>query len=425
MNITFLGGAGEVGKSAYLLESDQGKERVLLDYGIKVETNGAAIPVQGTLDAMILSHAHLDHSGAIPVLYKEDEMPCFMTPPSLPLCDLLLKDSMKVNKLRGNPPLHSMAHFKKMMRNVRPVPYNRKTNAGGFDFEFKDAGHILGSASVHMNFDGKRVAYTGDIKMGQTQLHEGADWPKQDIDVLLIESTYGNENHPPRQELEKEFVEACTEVCEKGGNALVPSFAVGRSTELLSIFKAHNFQFPVYLDGMCKTATDIMLDFPKYVRDSKQLFSAVSKTQWVHNRGKRRAALEHPSAIVSSAGMCQGGPVMHYMMEMREKKNSAIFITGYQVENCPGRRLLKTKRFQYEDFDLDFSNFRVEKYDFSAHAGMSGLHEIVKRSNPKLVVVVHGDPEKSDVLAKWVYKETGCTALVPKNAEKINVEKYL
>ena len=425
MELTFLGACKEVGRAAILAEEK--KERVLLDYGVRMNDETVLpLPVRGFLDGVIVSHAHLDHSGAVPLLYKSSETPCYMTPPSLPLIDLLVQDSIKVARLRGFEHIFSHSHLKRLIRNIIPLPYARDHRiCAGMEFCFQDAGHILGSATVNFRTKDHSVLFTGDIKYTETRLHSPAYDGYKDIDVLITESTYGDRSHPPRKELEKKFVESCRRVCDSNGNVLVPSFAVGRAQELLSVLEGHGFDYPVYMDGMSKKASEIMMSFPNYLRDPKETFSALKKAIWVENAETRRAALEEPSVVISTAGFLQGGPAVHYLFRMKELPNQAVFFVGYQPEDEPGKRLLETKRFMFEDYDLDYKEIEVEYFDFSAHSGKEDLQRFTKKMNPKLAFFIHGDKGQIEPFARWTQEELGIRAIVPKLGERFDVEKYI
>jgi len=424
MELTFLGACKEVGRAAILLQEE--KERVLLDYGVRMnEETVLPLPVHGFLDGIIVSHAHLDHSGALPLLYKSSEMPCYMTPPSLPLIDLLVQDSIKVSRLRGFEHIFSKSHLKRLIRNIILVEYGREHRiCAGFKFTFQDAGHILGSATVNLKTERHSVLFTGVMKYSETRLHSPAYDDYKGVDVMISESTYGDREHPPRKELEKKFVEGCKRICDANGNVLVPSFAVGRAQEMITVLEAHKFDYPVYMDGMSKKAAEIMIEFPNYIRDFKETYSALKKAIWVEGAKTRKEALEEPSVVISTAGFLQGGPAVHYLFRMKELPNQAVFFVGYQPEGEPGQKLIDTKRFQFEDYDLDYSELEIEYFDFSAHAGKSELQRYVKKIDPKVVFLMHGEESQIGPFSKWL-EEEGFTSVVPKFGEKFSVEKYL
>ncbi len=401
MKIEFHGAAREVGRSGVLIE--EGNKRILLDYGVKLgeERNEVPLPVDGYVDAVVLSHAHLDHSGEIPSLFVKSEQPVFMTPPTIPLAKMLIEDGLKVGRIKGIKMNYSASHLKRMMRNIIPVPYKKQRSIYDIELTFQDAGHILGSASAELVFSDKKIVYTGDIKYEETRLHKPGFQKFKDVDVLIMESTYGNRLHEPREKTEKEFVEACNEVLDDGGNVVVPAFAVGRSQEVLTVLSENHFNYPVYLDGMGKAVAEVMMEFPEHLKDYDSFYKAMKKAEWVYTSRQRDRALKEPSVIVSTAGMLSGGPIMSYLLKMKElETRKAIFFTGYQVEGTPGRKLIDTGRLTYMDYDLNFSDYEIKKFDFSAHTDQKGLIELVKKVDPSLVLLNHGDKEAEKELKK-------------------------
>ncbi|NYZ79895.1 MBL fold metallo-hydrolase [Candidatus Micrarchaeota archaeon] len=426
MKLTFHGAAREVGRAGCLVEHD--RRRVMLDYGVKVspEQNITPLPVQGFLDAVIVTHAHLDHSGAVPTLFHNSEQPVFMTPPSMPLIDLLVKDSLKVNDLKGLLPIFSEQHVKRMMRNVKQVMNGEEEKvAGKMTFSFHDAGHILGAASAELNVGNQKLVYTGDIKFSASRLHNPAYDKFKAVDVLVTESTYGNREHPERTSLEKQFVESCTEICEKDGNVLVPAFAVGRSQEIIEALVSNDFNYSIYMDGMCKSAAEQMMEHPDYLRDYDEFYRAMKQAVWITNDTQRKQALDEPSVIVSTAGMLSGGPALSYLFKMRGKKDQAVFFSGYQPSDTPGYGLLHSKRLKVEGFDLDFSPFDIRYFDFSAHADKNELFAFVKKTAPKLTLIQHGEEAQALAFAKRIEDELGLTTVVPTFGQKIDVDDYV
>ncbi len=431
MNITFLGGAKEVGRSAFLLE--EGNARVLLDYGVNIEEEeipkAFPIPFKGYVDAVILSHAHLDHSGGIPLLYRDSEPKTFMTPPSIPLVELLIRDSLKIADLSDKYLPFGENELRRMMRRIGQLKYEKeKQVTEGVMVKPHDAGHVIGSVMPELDFKGRKILYTGDFNLHQTRLHDPAfsDFKPGEVDVLIIESTYADRVHPDRRELEKEFVQSCLDVLDSGGNVLVPAFALGRAQEILMILNSYNVPYPVYLDGMAKAIADIMISYPEYVRDPDALQKALMDAEWVSHPSTRRKVFKEPSIVVSPAGMMQGGHVVSYMVNMLKKSvNPAVFLTGYQVPGTPGRVLLEEKRFSVENININCSDLNVKYFDFSAHADQPDLHEMIKTVDPKLVIIVHGDPDKAPVLKQWVEDNTNAYAILPDVGDVVNIDKYL
>ena len=413
MNFTFLGGSREVGRSAFVLEDEK---RLLLEYGIKLhQRTEYPIPFQGFVDYVILSHAHLDHSGYIPAVYETCSPPCIATYPTQALSALLVKDSMKVQKLKKQKVNFSSASFKKMLTNFIPLPYNQQFSLSkNMSLTFTDAGHISGSAISTIDAGGKKVVYTGDFKLGETWMHKGAEFVDE-CDVLLIESTYAEREHPDRRKLEEQLYSDIAAVLERDGNALLPCFAVGRSQEVIQMLRYFDGGVKIFLDGMAKTASEIMLDYPSYLKNAKYLRNCLRSAEWVNSPAQRKKALSKPSVIVSPAGMLDGGPSLRYALSLNEE--SEIILTGFQVPGTNGRMLLEEKKMRVNGIIQDVKT-PVKYYDFSAHASRSDLFEFVDRASPERIFCIHGDSCES--FAEQL-RSKGYDAVAPKNGESFEV----
>ena len=386
MRLSFLGAAGEVGRSAVLLESDK---RVLLDYGVKLgERVEYPMPVQGGISAYVPSHAHLDHCGFSPALFEHDAPPVFATYPTMALSSLLIKDSMKVTRIRGERMPYSTFSFRKFESSFIPLSYGKPfqlTNQTSITLH--DAGHIPGAAIVDVRSQRRRVVYTGDFKLEETRLHRGADFVEK-VDVLVMESTYSNREHPERKSLERKLVYEIRTTLESGGNVLLPSFAVGRSQELLILMADLLPDADVFLDGMSRAATRIIMDYPSYVKDAAALRRGARNARWVESDAHRRKALERPSVIISSAGMLEGGPALSYLLKLNPR--SKVILTGYQIPGTNARMLVDERKVEVDGIVTEI-DVPVEYLDMSAHAGRKELLEFVRRANPEKVFCVHGD----------------------------------
>ena len=418
VKISFLGGAKEVGRSSYLVDIG---EKFLLDHGVKLGPIKTEYPsvVRTNLNAVILSHAHLDHSGNLPHLFDYMRSLVFMTPPTLDLSRLLWFDSIKIADREGKPPKFTKKEVDRLERFVFPTNYNRRLQlTENVAMEFFDAGHIMGAAMTKLEFKDRVLVYTGDFKAEETRLFQAADLKSVGkVDYLIMECCYGDRDHTPRKEEEKRFVEKVREIMENGGVALIPAFAIGRSQELVEILYEYKIE-PVFFDGMGQKAARIMFNFPEYLKNKKYLQKALDNAFWVENRKMRKEALKQPSAIVTTAGMLTGGTVYEYLPKLYKDKNSGILLTGYQVEDTPGRILLEHKRIKLNGSDVKVS-CQVERFDFSAHAGRSGLIKAVKTFQPEKIVLVHGEEEVMEVFAAYLREEEGFEVYTPKNGETV------
>lgn len=413
MKFSFLGGAGEVGRSAYLIEDEK---RLLLDHGIKLQQRTEyPLPFQGFIDYSIISHAHLDHSGFIPAIYEYCSPPCIATYPTQALSTLLIKDSMKVQKLKNQKVNFSGNSFRKMLSNFIPLPYGQSFHiSDNISLTFTDAGHIPGSAISAMQIGGKKVVYTGDFKLDDTWMHKGAECVNE-CDVLITESTYSQREHPDRKKLEEELYSEIAAVLEGGGNALLPCFAVGRSQEIIQMLRYFDGSVKIFLDGMAKTASEIILDYPSYVKDAKYLASCLSSVEWVNSPGQRKKALLKPSVIVSPAGMLEGGPALKYSLGLNEE--SEIILTGFQVPGTNGEMLLEQHKMRVNGIIHDVK-VPVKYFDLSAHASRSDLFKFVEKASPEKIFCVHGDAcqEFAEEL-----RAKGYDAVAPANGESFVV----
>ena len=411
-SVRFLGAASEVGRSGFVVDVG---EKILLDYGVKLTPKGIEypLPVTENLAAVVISHAHLDHTGQLPHLFTKSNTMTYMTPPTLELSKMLWFDTLKIAGLEAMDASFSKQEIHAVEKFTFAVHYNRKLKVGeNTSIELTDAGHIAGSAITKLTSPrDKTIVYTGDIRLDDTRLQVGADLPKGDCDALIIESTYGDRDHDDRKETEKTFVGDIQDTIDRGGTALVSSFAVGRSAEMVDILNEYNLNADIYLDGMCQKAARIYMSYPKYIRNPSFLKKSLDRAHWVKNISMRKAALKKPSVIVTTSGMLQGGPVYAYLPEIYKDENSKLFLTGYQVEGTPGRILLETGKINLNGIVVK-PKMKVEKYDFSSHAGKSELLKIIAKLNPKKVVLVHGDIEVMKKLLKTL-KSEGFDAVAP------------
>lgn len=410
MKIQCLGGFQEVGRNAILL---QGRENLLLDYGIKVEKEEIPLRTKERIDGLLLSHPHLDHCGMVPTIRSHT----YATAATLDQALLLLKDSIKVAKLKGCNPQFSLRDIEKMQ--VSRITFGQQFDVGSSVIDVFDSGHVPGSAGFLIETGGKRIFYTGDYRLSATRLLNGARYDLNGIDVLLTESTYSYKEHPPREQSEKELVEIINNTIAQDGNVLVPTFAVGRAAELLMILDAHKIRHPVYLDGMAKEAVDITLRYPELLRDPKALKKAVEDVVPLYSQTDRKMALKRPSVIITTAGMLSGGPVVHFLEKLHNAPNCSLVFTGFQVPDTPGRILLDTGKFINEEGDKKFDvKMKIHYLDFSAHASRSELLELIKRTNAEKTILLHGD--RCEEFAEELQQQ-GLDAIAPENSDIVEI----
>jgi len=418
LQIGFLGGTQEVGRIAVTVKTE--KTQVLLDYGVMLN-HEPGFPMHvppKDVDAIILSHSHLDHSGAIPIFYIQGKKPLYTNRLSMELNQLLISDFIHLSSYYL--PFEYL-ELKAMMQSSKHVDFNTEQKVGDIMFQFKNAGHIPGSVQTLIEAEGKRLLYTGDFNIINTRLLEGAKMDYGDLDVVIIESTYANEEHTERKELEKRFVDACTDVVEKGGIVLVPAFGVGRSQELACVLAAHHFEYPVTIDGMAREVSRVMMNYSQFLRDQRTFVDAIHSSNWVEGWRERRKATRMPGVIISPAGMLKGGPAVFYTSKIGKKSNNAIFLVSYQIPGTPGKELLE-KGICLIDGKMRKVKAQVQHFDFSSHCGASELREALKRlgGKPK-VYVLHGAEGNCELLAKWARTELGLEAAAPKTGDMLKI----
>jgi putative mRNA 3-end processing factor len=417
MLFKFLGGAREVGRSAVLM---QDSKSIMFDYGMKVGVKPEYPLAAPRVDAVVLSHAHLDHSGSVPIIYNNSLVPTFGTPPTLKLSELLLNDSLEIARKEHMQPKFHKRQISSLSNRYVGMNYHSKSEFGNFSVELYDAGHVSGSAITLVerkkSKDNRRIVYTGDYKLEEQYLHKGAEVVPSDI--LVTESTYALREHPDRNKLIDKLIESIRTTLDNGGTALVPVFAVGRSQELLSILYRHRLTPMTYVDGMARAATTIILKYQKFIKHEAVLSKAVEESMAIQDKRDRKGALDEPSIILTTAGMLNGGPVLNYITKLN--KNSRIMLTGYQVEGTNGRSLLDRGQIAIDGNPVKIST-PAEYYDLSAHAGSEDLYKYIKQSNPRVVICVHGDEKSTTTLAESLKLE-GFETYAPKIGDTIQLD---
>ena len=370
------------------------------------------------LSAVLLTHAHLDHSGLVPMLYLHSKLPVYGVEPTFKLSKVLVRDMIK---LSGYYLPFEYMDLENMLSHAVSVEYNSQFKVNDASVSMINAGHIPGSAQIIIESDGRRVLYTGDFNLVPTHLVPGADRQYNNLDAIIIESTYAADDHPDRVESERNFVLACKEVVEDGGTVLVPAFGVGRSQEIICMLSDHNFSHPIFVDGMALDAIRMLEQHPRSLRDSDLFKKAMRQAEQITNWNERRKAARTAGVIVSPAGMLKGGASVFFMENLAHNNHNGIFLVSYQVEGSPGRMLLDEGRFILRGKARKVEA-RVEKFDFSSHGGKSQLHETLKEVDKKTrVFVVHGEEAKCKLLAEWASNELGLQTSTPKPGESIDI----
>lgn len=455
VRVTALGGCREVGRSCFLLSTPETK--VLIDCGVNVGSDENGTPYLyipevtpiSQLDAVVLTHAHLDHSGLIPLLYKYGyEGPVYCTPPTRDLMALLQLDFIDVAAKEGKTIPYPSTMIRETLKHTITLDYGGVTDiAPDMKLTMHNAGHILGSSIVHFHIgDGLyNIAFTGDYKYEKTRLFDPAvnNFPR--IETIITESTYGGSRdmQPSRKEAEAQLKRIVQETVARGGTVLIPAFAVGRSQEVMlvleeAIRKGEIDKVPVYLDGMIWEATAIHTTYPEYLNSDLRTmifhkgmnpFLADCFEQ-VDSQKKRQELLTNrvPGVVLATSGMLNGGPIMEYLRAYGpDERNSLVFV-GYQAEGTMGRRLQKGWNeipvHQNGKSDVITVNLQVQTVDgFSGHSDRKQLMDYIKKMKPRPehVLTEHGDEKSCLDLASSIYRKFRVETRAPSNLETIRM----
>ncbi len=446
IRLTFLGGAREVGRSCLLVETP--KSKIIVDAGtITGVPNGYPIldiPEFNIteIDAIVISHAHLDHIGFIPVIYEMGyDGPLYLTQPTLDLATLLWLDFIDVMQRGSLKPLFTVKGIKEAVKRAITLDYGEVTDiSSDVRLTFYNAGHILGSAIVHLHIgDGwHNIVYALDQKFGRTNLLDPAYTNFQRVETLIIESTYGGKNDvmPPRKEVEEQFMKVVNKTMERGGIVLIPSFSVERAQEVMTILVKHNFLYPIYLDGMIWDANGIFTAYPEYY-GKKMMKEAISGNdpflspifKRISSQSEREKAWnDRPCIIISTSGMLNGGPVIEHLKHLAEDERNTLVFVGYQAEGTLGRKIQKGwKEVPIEENGKTIPlKIKMEVYTadgLSAHSDRRQLLAYIGNltNKPKRVFVVHGEEEKAISLSKSIEKIFKIESYAPRLLETLRL----
>jgi len=421
LNVKILGAAKEVGRSAFLVNCDGAN--FLLDYGVMFGRRGT--PPQypqhvkpKDVDGIIITHAHLDHSGYVPSMFVSGHTRVYATPPTLELSQLLIEDMLKIEK---NYHPFDIPELYNMVRNTKEIGYREKIQKGNASFELRSSGHVLGGGTVLVESDKKRLFYTGDINPKGSRMLPKADLDIGEIDLLITESTYSQTEQKPRKESEEGLIDFANEVMDRKGVLFVPAFSVERSQEIACVFRSVNFKHKIIMDGMALKVNEIMFRHPQYLRDPKVFADAINHAVAIKNDRERKNALTEPCVVISPAGMLVGGNAVFYLQNLSFDNKNGIALVSYQGEGTPGEKLLKTGKVSSRGQDLKVAA-EVRQFQFSGHADRKDLFDLIKnmKGNPK-VLTVHGDDESCTKFAEEIHEKFGLEAYSPKVDETISV----
>ncbi|MFA0822301.1 MAG: beta-CASP ribonuclease aCPSF1 [Methanomethylovorans sp.] len=455
VRVTALGGCKEVGRSCFLLSTPE--SCVMIDCGVNVGSEENMTPYLyvpevsplSKLDAVVITHAHLDHQGLLPLLYRYGfEGPVYCTPPTRDLTALLELDFIDVASKEGKRPPYSSADVREVLKHTIVLDYEEVTDiAPDIKLTFHNAGHILGSAISHFHIgDGlHNVVFTGDFKYEKTRLFDPAVNKFPRVESVIMESTYGGSNaiQPSLQDAESHLQQVIKNTLQNKGIVLIPAFAVGRSQEVMivledAIRKGLIDNVPVYLDGMIWEATAIHATYPEYLNNDlrklifqkgenpflSECFKPVDSNELRHEIIEKR----EPCVILSTSGMMNAGPVMDYFKAFAEDERNTLVFVGYQADGTLGRRIQKG----WKEIPLNTGkgtevihmNMNVEIVDgFSGHSDRRQLMEYVRKMKPRpeRIFTEHGDERSCIDLATSIHKKNKMETRALTNLETIRL----
>ena len=453
IRLTILGGGRQVGRSCILLQTQNTK--ILLDCGIDVAGRGKdKFPYLDVsefkineLDAIILSHAHLDHSGLIPYLFKMGYRgPVYMTAPTRDIAALLALDFIGVAYKQASAPLFSSTDVKEMVKHTICLNFNEVTDiAPDVRITFYNSGHALGSSQIHLNIGNgaHNLVYSGDFKFVRTRLLDRAisNFPR--LETLIVESTYGGKNNvlPPRKDSEEQLINEIKDTIEKKGKVLIPELGLGRAQETMLILEEairNNKlpEIPIYIDGMIWDINGIHTAYPDFLntqvrrevfQDNNPFVSDVF--QRVGSPSERKDVIEGgPCVVLATSGMLVGGASVEYFKHFASNKRNKICFVCYQGSGSLGKQVqdgvkqvVMNSEGKEELIEVNFDIVTID--GLTAHAGRNELLEFANRTQPRAnkIIINHGEQSRCLDLASSIYKLHHIETCVPRNLETIRL----
>lgn len=468
MEIEFVGAARTVTGSKHLVRTKHA--RVLLDCGLfqgqrreSIERNRSLGVEVRDLSAVVLSHAHIDHSGALPMLAKAGYTGAvYCTPATRDLCAAMLADAAAIqdsdaryiNKQidRGQTdmdrvsPLYGPDDVNKALEMMISVPYHRRIDvAPGVSVTFYDAGHVLGSAMTQLDLEeeGKktRLLFTGDLGRKHMPILRDPEAPS-DVDVLMTESTYGDRLHAPIEEMDARLAEVIERVYKRGGKVIIPSFALERAQEIVFALKGLKQRrkmppMPVYVDSpLTVKLTDVFKLHPECFDEETRALVSGNESPFDFDQLRYVSAKEdskaidadgHPAIIIAASGMCEAGRILHHLKAGVEDDKNAILIVGFQAPHTLGRRIVeKRQRVKIFGVERDLRAEVVVLNGFSAHADQKDLREFVggardRGGKLRKVILVHGEPGPQKALTELLHTDGIADVQAPAAGDHVTI----
>ncbi len=420
MKVTTLGAAKEVGRSAFLINSNN--TNILLDYGVLLKRE-PVFPIHvkpKEIDAVVITHAHLDHSGFVPFLFlnTDSKVKALATLPTFELSQLLIQDMIKIS---GFYLPFEYPDLMNMLNHSINLDYRTKFGIRDLNITLFESGHVIGGSTVIVEAEGKRIFYTGDINTRGSKVLRPADLDVGEIDLLIIESTYSQAEQVPRDQSEKELVKHALEVVERKGILFIPAFSVERAQEIACVLKAYDFPYKIAMDGMALKANQIMLKHPKFLRDPEVFKRSIEEVQSITSWDRRKRVIREPGVIISPAGMLVGGSGVFYLQELSKNELNSIALVSFQGEGTPGRLLLDKRQVTFGGNTIKCLA-EINRFEFSGHNSRKELFEILDKvkGNPS-VLTVHGDNIACTKFAEEINEKYGFKAQAPDAADVTTV----
>jgi len=459
MQIRFIGAAQEVTGSMHLLETAEG--RILIDCGMfqgrrqeARERNEQLSREAISADVVILTHAHIDHSGSLPTLCKRGfKGAIWATPATRDLCAFMLRDSAHIqmgdaeylnNKNRKDPdwveikPIYDEDDAERAISRFSPAGYGEPfTPLPGVSARFVDAGHILGSAQVAVEVEGRRLVFSGDLGRRGLPILRDPDDPGR-ADYVLMESTYGNRAHAPIGTMHEDLARVVVETAKRKGKVIIPAFSVGRTQEI--VYALHQLwsegkvpEIPMFVDSpLSVNVTEVFKNHPECYDQETLAFVESSGNPFTFKSMKYVASKEEsmrlnglvgPAIIIASSGMCEAGRILHHLKNNIEDQKNTILIVGFQAQHTLGRRLVE-KRPKVRLLGIErevFAQIKVMNA-FSAHGDKNDLRDYAKaRKGARNLFLIHGEPDQQEPLRETLVKD-GLPVTIPKHGDVVTLD---
>jgi KH/beta-lactamase-domain protein len=453
IRITYLGAARQVGRSAILLQTPE--SRVLLDCGIDPANGANPYPYLeapefriNELDAVIVTHAHLDHSGMIPYLFKFGYRgPIYCTAPTRDIMSLLQLDTVKIARNEGQEPIYSSDEIKEVVKHTVILDFEEVTDiTPDVRITLYNSGHILGSAMVHIHVGNglHNILYTADLKYTKTQLLSPAVTNFPRLETLMIEATYGGKDNilPPYKEQDDALVKIIMETTKRGGKVLIPTLGSGRGQEVIVMIEelirtGKMEEIPIYIDGMVWDITAIYTAYPEFLNSNvrSQIFHKdnnpflAPNIKKVGSQKERKELIEEgkPCVVLATSGMLVGGPSVQYLREFADNPRNSLIFSCYQAEGSLGKMIkdgLREINFkQGSKMETVPIKMEVHKIEISGHADRRELMNFMKRLNPKprKVLINHGEQSRCLDLARSIHQQFKMETVAPRNLDGIRL----